>query len=154
MTGRPLSAACDLMAANPSAESIRRAQVFWEQSGEDLKAAKAELKRRDFLQSSFMSLQAAVNALSAVCHLHGHFQLPPGNPGQLAALCAETEPRFTEWVDACPALEEAMERNPFDPHRDPEEEAVLGRRCLAEVEPLLRLVKSYLKENRARFFKP
>ena len=142
------------MAANPSAESIRRAQLFWEQSAQDLKAAKAESKGRDFLQSSFMSLQAAVNALSAVCHLHGHFQLPPGNPSQLAALCAETEPRFAELIDACPALGQALERNPFDPHRDAEEEAALSRRCLAELEPLLRLVKGYLNDNRERFFKP
>ena len=92
--------------------------------------------------------------LSAVCHLHGHFQLPPGNPSQLAALCAEIEPRFAELIDACPALEQALERNPFDPQRDPEEEEALGRRCLAELEPLLRLVKGYFEENRERFFKP
>ena len=141
-------------AATPSPETIRRARVFWEQSAEDLKSARALLKRKEFVQSSFLSLQASLNGLGAVCHLHGHYQLPTGGPARLLGLCAQADPRFGEAMAGFPALERVVEQEPFSPERRPEQEAALGKECLAEGERLLKLVKGYLKEHRARFFAP
>jgi HEPN domain-containing protein len=128
--------------------------VYWEQSAQDLLAARTLLKRKEFLRSSFLSLQAAVNGLSAVAHLHGHFQLPTGGPARLLGLCGQEEPRFGEQVSAFPALERVIEQEPFSPERRSEEEVALGRQCLEEGERLLNLVRSYLKENQGRFFAP
>ena len=140
----------------PTSETIRRARVFWEQSAQDLKEARRMLRRKDFLRSSFLSLQAAMNGLAAVCHLHGHFQLPTGGPAQLLGLCAQADPRFGEQVGAYPALERVLEQEPFAPGRasETEVEAAFGRQCLEEGERLLESVKGYLRENRERFFAP
>ena len=72
----------------PSPEMRRRAQLFWAQSGDDLKAAKRYLRRRDFVHSGFHSFQCAVNALSCVCYLHGYFQLPANSPLRLLVMAA------------------------------------------------------------------
>ena len=138
----------------PTPEMIRRAKVFWEQSGQDFKAAKAALRRREHLQSSLLSLQAALNGLSAVCHLHGHFQLPAASPVRLLTLCAAADPRFGELIEDCAALEQATEIDPFSEKRDPEQEADLGRRCAGEGGRLRKFLNKYLKENQSRYFKP
>lgn len=138
----------------PSAEQIRRARVFWKQSGQDLKSARARLKKQDYLQSSLLSLQATVNGLSAVCHLHGHFQLPVGSASELLALCAEEAEELRPLLGACAALDEAMEQDPFAAQREADREAELSRRCLEEGRAVLDTVKRYLKRNRRRFFSP
>ena len=139
--------------AAPSDATLHRAQVLWSQSGEDLKAAKA-IRRENGLQSAFLSLQSAVNGLSAVCHLNGHFHLPMGSPAHLMALCAEADGRFGDLAGPSSRLEEAMESNPFDPKRNPKADAELGRHCLDEAKRVHQLVKAYLKDNRGRFFSP
>lgn len=138
----------------PTTRTVEQARRMWEQSGADLKAARSNLRRRDYLQSAFLSLQASINGLSAVCFLNGHFQLPAGSPPHLMALCAEADPRFAELPGTCPGLDEAMESNPFHPERDPAHEKALARQCREEGERVLKLVRGYLKDNRERFFAP
>jgi hypothetical protein len=140
-------------APTPSAETIRRARLFWEQSGSDLREAKLALKKGDALHSCYLSLQAATNALSAVCHLHGHFQLPTGGPEQLLLLCAQSDPGFGE-AEPCPALEQVREQDPFHEGREIDQDSEIGKVCLGEAEALRARIRRYLKGNRGRFFPP
>lgn len=138
----------------PSAETIRRARLFWEQGGEDLKSARAMLRRKEFLQSSYFSLQGAVNGLSAVCHLHGLFQLPTGGPTQLLALIAGIAPDLANAVGALNALEQVTEHNPFAATEPGDDLPAFSRACLDEGRRVMKHLKAYLKANRARFFAP
>ena len=138
----------------PPAESVRRARVFWEQSRQDLKSARRQQRAGAYLDSRFFSLQAAVNALSAVCHLHGHFQLPNSSALQLLALCRKADPRFELLDPACAALEEAAQQNPFAQGSATGGEKTAGRASLGQSEAIVKAVRGYLKDNRKRFFAP
>ena len=138
----------------PSAQALRRAQVCWEQSRQDLKRAKGKLRGGEYLESAFVSLQAALNGLATVCYLHGHFQLPLSSPVELLALCREADRHFEALEASCLALEAAAEQNPF---RTPPGEGADKSACQATYghsDAVLSAVRGYLKENRKRFFSP
>lgn len=145
-------------AANPSPRTLRRAKLFWEQCQADLKEARALLKRKQPVRSSFLSLQGATNGLSALCHLQGHFQLPAGGPAQLLALFASGAPEFPGENLGFPALERVMEQQPFSAPQSGGDGggggAEFGKQCLAEAEALRKLLKRFLKANRNRYFAP
>jgi len=136
----------------PSSETLRRARLFWEQSQADLRSARSLHRSRDYVHSSFLSLQAVTNGLSAVCHLHGHFQLPTGGPTQLLALCAQADAQFASLELA--HLERAMERNPFAPDEGQDPAPAFSQACLAEGEAVIESIQRYLKANKSRFFAP
>ena len=138
----------------PPAESVRRARVFWEQSRQDLKSARGQQRAGAYLDGRFFSLQAAVNALSAVCHLHGHFQLPNSSVLQLLALCREADPRFELLDLACAELEQAAQQNPFAQGIATGGEKAAGSAGLKQCEAVVKAVRGYLKDNRKRFFAP
>ena len=137
----------------PSPETIRRAAVFWEQAQEDIKAAKSARNSGEHLQSGFFSLQAAINALSAVCHLQGHYRLPP-SVDELLRLCVTADPLFAKMIGDSEGLVQVAERNPFTPGGSPADDAAESKRCLQEAKTVLRAVRAYLKKNRGRFFPP
>ncbi len=138
----------------PSQEAVRRARLYWEQSRQDHKEARRRLRRGAYLESGYVSLQAAVNGLAAVCYLHGHFQLPLSSPTELLALCREADTRFEELHDACHALEEASGHDLFNPPAEGAVDKAACRTTLDHCETVLSTVRGYLKENRARFFAP
>ena len=138
----------------PSPETARRARVFWEQSRQDLKGARRQLRAGAYLDSGYASLQAALNALSAVCYLQGHLQLPQSSPVRMLALCRAAHPRFGELEEACMALEEAAEQNPFAPAKDADGGKAAGKARLAQSGAVVKSVRAYLKDNRGRFFAP
>jgi len=139
--------------AQPTAETLRRARIFWEQARDDLKMAAKMLRSGAALDSSYLSAQAASNALSAVCCLHGRFQLPAHSPARMAALCAELDSRFAVLGDACGGLEEAQQHSPFAPP-EASAAAALAKKALEYSERVCEEVRAYLRENRARFFAP
>ncbi|MCZ6531574.1 MAG: hypothetical protein O7A08_01265 [SAR324 cluster bacterium] len=141
-------------AAAASPPSLHRARVFWEQSQQDLKTAKRQQRAGAFLDGRYFSLQAALNALSAVCHLQGHFQLPNASVLMLLALCRDVDPRFALLNQACTALEEAALQNPFVPGTDQGNGKAAGRDNLAHSEAVIKAVRGYLKDNRKRYFAP
>ena len=138
----------------PSADTLRRARVFWQQSRQDLKAAKGQLRLGGSLESGYLSLQAALNALSAVCYLSGHVQLPQSSTMHMLALCREADPRFAMLEEACMALEEAAEQNPFAPPRDVDEGKRAAKARYEQGSAIVQAVQTYLKDNRKRFFAP
>lgn len=141
-------------AESPSAETLRRARVFWRQSGEDLKGAKGKLRAGAYLDSGYFSLQAALNALSAVCYLHGHVQLPQSSTLRMLALCRAADPRFHELDGACMALEDAAGQDPFAPPKEADGGKAASKARLQQSTAIIQAVRAHLKHNRKRFFAP
>jgi HEPN domain-containing protein len=137
----------------PSRELVRRARLFWEQSEADLKSAWQRWKAKAYLDSSFLSLQAALNALSTVCYLNGQVRIPNFSAVQLGSLCRELDPRFAAVEEACRELETVQGKNPYAPEA-PETERAHSRLCYRQSDAILREVRGYLKSNRQRYFAP
>lgn len=138
----------------PGEKSLQRGKLLWQQSQVDLKSAWKKWKGGQFLESSCLSLQASINALSAVCTLNGIFQYPNFSPMRMSALCVEKDPRFERLQEACMALEEVQEADPFSDVSTPIAGKEGSRACYDHGEAVITLVKGYLKDNRGRFFSP
>lgn len=137
-----------------SEHTVQRARVLWQQSRQDLREAKRHLRRGEPLESSFFSLQGALNAMTCVCSLNGELRLPSHSPTQMAGLCAAVDERFASIAAACEALESVSERSPFAPDRDAADEREHGRLCHAHAQAVLDAARGYLKQNSRRFFRP
>ncbi len=139
----------------PSGHALRQARLSWEQSRIDLGEAERKWRNGAYLECGYFSLQAAINALSAVCRLQGHFQLPNSSPEGLLALCEEADSRFQTLRETCRTLEETLEKDPFSqtPPTD-EQEKSHARACLQGGKDVRKAVRSFLKDNRKRYFSP
>lgn len=138
----------------PSAESLRRAQLIWRQSEDDLRSARSYLRRGEALEACFNSLQTVVNSLSALSILAGHFQLPHHSPLRLLEMCVELDERFSGLQEACAALEGVQEQDPFRSSGTPEDIAQQGKQSVEHATAIQKAVRNYLKEHRKRFFAP
>jgi len=141
-------------AAEPTPETIRRARVYWEQGQADLKEARRLLRTRSSLTSSYLSFQAALNALTCLCHLHGEFRVPNFSLPRLLAVLEEAGAGFPELQAVAEALEAAQELNPYAATRDAEEEQRQARLYYAHGDSILKTVRGYLRTHRRRFFAP
>jgi HEPN domain-containing protein len=140
--------------AVPSPQTLRRAKLFWEQAGQDHRAARERQRAGAPLEAAYLSFQAALNALTVVCYLNGRFQLPNFSTVRMAAQCAELDARFEAVRESCETLEAVQERGPFDAEPDPDALAALGKASLAQSDQVVEAVRAYLKEHRKRFFAP
>jgi hypothetical protein len=138
----------------PSPQAVRRARLFWEQAAQDHGAARDKQRGHAPLEAAYLSFQAALNALTAVCYLNGRFQLPNFSTARMAALCAEVDGRFEAILAACEALEAVQERSPFDAAPDAAALDALGKASVGHGTQVLEAVRGYLKEHRKRFFAP
>ena len=138
---------------SPSGQALRRAQLFWEQSNQDIRAAKDKLKRAP-LESAYLSVQAALNALTVVSYLNGKFQLPNFSTARMAAEAAGVDSRFETLREACEALEAVQHRSPFEADPDPVALADLGKTSFDHGRHVIDSVRGYLKEHQKRFFSP
>jgi hypothetical protein len=138
----------------PTPEAVRRARTFWEQGQADLKESRRRLRARAWLDSSYLSFQASLNALSSVCTLHGEFRLPSHSTGRLAALAQGYDPRFAALGEPAQELEAVQELNPYAAGRDAAEEQRRSRLYYAHSDSILKAVRGYLKTHRRHFFAP
>ena len=141
----------------PSEDTIRRARTFWEQSRLDLAEARRRLRAGEGLDASYFSFQAAINALTSLCYLHGEFRVPNHSTTQLTARLQELAPEFGETpvlAEAAAALEAVQGMTPYAPQRDADEERRRGRLYYDHGSAILSAVKHYLKRHRKRFFAP
>lgn len=136
--------------AVPSPRAVRRARLFWEQAHRDHRAARDKQRRRAPLQAAYLSVQAALNALSAVSYLNGRFQLPNFSTARMAALCVELDGRFEAILSACESLEAVQERSPFDATQDAAALDALGAASVEHSTRVLDAVRMYLKEHRLK----
>lgn len=138
----------------PGPDALRRARTFWEQSQADLKDARRRLRARDWLQSSYLSYQASLNALISVCYLHGELRPPNASTLQLSALLQGYDPHFERVEAAAQELDAAHELNPYAAERDEADERRRSRLYYDHSDSILKTVRGYLKTHRRRFFAP
>jgi hypothetical protein len=141
-------------AAAPSPQTLRRAKLFWEQATQDQGSAREKYRGHAPLEAAYLSFQAALNALTAVCYVNGRFQLPNFSTVRMAAQCAEIDGRFEGIRAACEALEAVQERSPFDAAPDAAALKALGKDSVDHGAQVLDAVRAYLKEHRKIFFAP
>jgi HEPN domain-containing protein len=140
--------------ADPTPHALRRARTFWEQSQADLAEARRKLRARAWLDSSYLSYQASLNALTCVCYLHGEYRVPNFSTLQLAVKLQGFDPAFARVEPAAQALEAAQNLNPYAPERDEADEQRQSRLYYDHGATILKAVRGYLKAHRARFFAP
>jgi len=138
----------------PTPHALRRAKLFWEQAGLDSRGARRKHKARAYLESGYLSFQAALNALAAVCYLNAKFQLPNYSAVQMAGLCAAVDARFDAIREACEALEAVQQHGPFDSGADEAGLARLSAEGLRQSARVIAATRAYLKAHRKRFFAP
>ena len=139
---------------DPTSEAIRRARTFWEQSQTDLKEARRRMRAKSYLDSSFLSFQASINALTSVCYLHGEYRVPNHSTARLAALLQGFDDHFEPVQAPAQALEAVQELNPYAAERDETEERRISRVHYDHSDSILKSVRRYLKIHRRRFFAP
>ena len=142
--------------AVPSPDTLHRARTYWEQGRSDLAAAKRQLRAGDGLASSFLSLQAAINALTCLCYLHGEYRVPNHSAAQLLGVLQGLAPDWEAAAlqEAALALEAVHGLSPFAAGRDATEEQRQGRLYYDHGSAILNEVRRYLKRHRKRFFAP
>ncbi len=140
--------------AAPTPEALRRARLLWQQGGSDLNSARVRRKEGAHLESAYLSFQAAINALSAVCYLHGQFRIPNFSPVQLASLCEGFDGQFSALAAPCAELEGVQKHGPFDAATDGQALGTLSKDALQRSLAVQDAVRRYLTANRKRFFTP
>lgn len=139
---------------SPDEVRLRRARACWEQSLADLKEARALLRQGRQLQSAYLSLQAALNAMASVCTLHGEFQYPAHSPTQMSSICASLDAHFNALAAPCAALESVQEQNPFAEEVSSPESRKEAREAYRHGKNVLGVVRGYLRTHRQKYFKP
>jgi len=134
--------------AGPSPRAVRRARLFWDQAHQDHRAARDKQRRHAPLEAAYLSVQAALNALSAVSYLNGRFQLPNFSTARMAALCVELDGRFEAILGACESLEAVQEHSPFEDAPDTAALDALGAASVEHSTRVLDAVRTYLNEHR------
>ena len=136
--------------ARTTGDLWRRGLAYLEQSRADLETARRLARERQYLDGSYLSFQAAVNALTSVCFFNGVARVPNHSTLALLAACIEADPLFSAPEEACAELEAVQGRNPYGTGRDEAEEKRLARACQAHGRAVIKAVEMYLKKNRAR----
>ena len=141
--------------AQESERSIHRAQVSWEQSGEDLEMAKSFIKTNPDT-SCLLSNQAAINAFSSILLALGHFQLPAYSSTEMLNLCSSAAPEVEITRAHCDVLDSALSRDLLG-HTRPKNiqfTPVFAKTSYEASSKIHKIVKAYWQENKERFFAP
>ena len=141
--------------AQESERTIRRAQVSWEQSGEDLEMAKSFIKTNPDT-SCLLSNQSAINAFSSILIALGHFQLPAYSSSEMLNICSSVAPEIEIARKYCEVLDSALNRDLLG-HTRPKNlkfTPVFAKKTFEASSKINQIVKAYLQENSDRFFVP
>jgi len=141
--------------AQESERSIHRAQVTWEQSGEDLEMAKSFIKTNPDT-SCLLSNQAAINAYSSILQALGHFQLPAYSSTEMFNLCSSVAPEVEITRVQCDVLDSALNRDLLG-HTRPKNiqfTPAFAKTSYEASRKIHNIVKTYWQKNKDRFFIP
>ena len=141
--------------AQESEQSIHRAQVSWEQSKEDLEMAKSFIKTNPDT-SCLLSNQSAINAFSSILQAQGHFQLPAYSSKQMLNLCSSVASEVEETRPQCEVLDSALNRDLMGHTRKKNIQFTpsFAKTSYEASRQIHKIIKSYWRENKARFFAP
>ena len=141
--------------AQESERTINRAQVSWEQSGEDLEMAKSFIKTNPDT-SCLLSNQSAINAFSSILIALGHFQLPAYSSSEMLNFCSSVAPEIEIARVHCEVLDSALNRDLLG-HTRPKNlkfTPAFAKKTFEASSKINQIVKAYLQENSDRYFVP
>ncbi|MBC8258615.1 MAG: hypothetical protein H8E38_06330 [SAR324 cluster bacterium] len=141
--------------AQESERSIKRAQVSWEQSKEDLELAKSYIKTNPDT-SCLLSNQAAINAFSSILQALGHFQLPAYSATEMLNLCSSVAEEVEQTRPQCEVLDSALNRDLLG-HTRPKNISftpAFAKTSFEASSQILKIIKAYWQDNKERFFTP
>ena len=138
-----------------SNRSIQRARVSWEQSKEDLKMAKSMIKTHPDT-SCLLSSQATINAFSSILQAHGHFQLPAYSSVEMLNQCNSVSPVFEQARSQCAVLDSSLNRDLLGKTspKNIQFTPAFARTSFEASSKILKIVRTYWRENSQRFFDP
>lgn len=88
------------------------------QSKEDIKIAKQIFKKKDFTKCSLLTVQSAINALTAICVACNQFQNPTYSLSELLIFCKKLDESFLELEKDCQVLDGIQEFTFFSDQRE------------------------------------
>ena len=94
-------------------ENIRLASIYWKQSASDLKSSKFSLLLRKYSKSSMLSVQAAMNALTALCIANNRYQNPTYNLSELLLVSCKFYEKLDVLKEICQEMDQIQEMTPF-----------------------------------------
>ena len=116
------------------------ARAYLVQSTQDLSQARALLKEDNPIHSAFFSVQAGVNALTAICLAAGRPQVQGPTPAKLFQLSMEINPeQFSSLKSDCEVLEQASAIDPFRPGESQPRQISQPQDLIASAENILRV---------------
>lgn len=136
-----------------SKQSIRRAQVSWEQSKVDLEMAKSYIKTNPDT-SCLLSNQSAINGLSSILLAQGHFQLPAFSSTEMLNMCSSVVKEVEEIRPECETLDSALNRDLLG-HTRPKNiqfTPAFARTSFEASKKIHKIIKAYWKKNQVRYF--
>lgn len=141
--------------AQESERSIHRAQVSWEQSGDDLEMAKSYIKTNPDT-SCLLSNQAAINAFSSIMEAQGHFQLPAYSSTEMLNLCTSVTPDVEKARAQCDVLDSALNRDLLGHTRTKNIQftPAFAKTSYEASSKIHKIIKTYWQKNKDRFFVP
>ncbi len=139
----------------PSDRSRRRASVSWAQAQEDLHEAKQRIKDAPDA-SCLLSMQGAINALSAVPEAQGRFQLPTYSSVEMLDVCLPFAPELEALRNSCYVLDGLLERDVMGnaQQKNIRFTSAYARTCHQAAEAVLEGLKGFFKANSATYFAP
>jgi len=141
--------------AQESEQSIHRARISWEQSGEDLELAKSFIKTNPDT-SCLLSNQSAINGFSSILQAQGHFQLPAFSSTEMLNMCSTVTAEFEEARPQCKVLDSALNRDLLG-HTRPKNiqfTPAFAKTSYEASRQIHKIIKAYWKKNKARYFTP
>ena len=141
--------------AQESERSIRRARVSWEQSKDDLEMAKSMIKSNPDTSCLFSS-QATINAFSSILQAQGNFQLPAYSSTEMLNQCNSVSSIFEQARSQCAVLDSTIDRDLLGntSQKNIQFTPAFAKTSFEASRKILKIVRSYWRENRQRFFDP
>ena len=141
--------------AQESERSIRRARVSWEQSKDDLEMAKSMIKSNPDTSCLFSS-QATINAFSSILQAQGNFQLPAYSSTEMLNQCNSVSSIFEQARSQCAILDSTIDRDLLGntSQKNIQFTPAFAKTSFEASRKILKIVRSYWRENRQRFFDP
>ncbi len=141
--------------AKESDKTLKRAQISWEQSKQDLEMAYSFIATNPDT-SCLLSNQAAINAFSSILEAHGHFQLPAYSSIEMLDLCSAVAQEVEEIRPECLVLNSALSRDLLG-HTKPKNikfTPAFAKTSYEASVKISKVIKNYWSANKERFFAP
>ena len=101
----------------PASHHERLAGTYLQQAKSDFKSARSAERKQRLDRGALLYVQAAMNALSAACVLHGRFQNPSYSLSELLTIAGGFEAGLSGLKDVCLEMDDIQDKTFFELHK-------------------------------------